>query len=48
MPNRWQEGLISWMKRGNVVVDALLLALVIFIIIQVKSSTIQPFIYFQF
>ncbi|SFG26728.1 MBOAT family protein [Prevotella sp. KH2C16] len=48
LPDRWQEGIISWIKKGNVVVDALLITLVIFIIIQVKSSTIQPFIYFQF
>ena len=32
----------------NVVVCALLLTAVIYIVIQVKSSDIQPFIYFQF
>lgn len=48
VPDRWQEGCIAMLRRGNVVVDALLITVVIFIVIQVKSSTIQPFIYFQF
>ncbi len=48
LPNRWQEGIISVLARCNVVVYALLITAVIFIVIQVKSSDIQPFIYFQF
>ena len=48
IPNRWQEGIISGIKRTNVVIDALLIVIVIYIVIQVKSSAIQPFIYFQF
>ena len=48
IPDRWQEGCIALLRRSNVVVDALLITAVIFIVIQVKSSTIQPFIYFQF
>ena len=48
IPDRWNEGCISLVRRGGVVVAALLVAIVIFIVIQVKSSEIQPFIYFQF
>jgi hypothetical protein len=36
------------LSRSGVVVHALLLTAVIYIIIQVRSSDIQPFIYFQF
>lgn len=48
LPDGWQETLIRTLRRCNVVVDALLLAAVIYLVIQTKSSTIQPFIYFQF
>ena len=48
IPNRWQEGIIAGLRRCNVVVCALFLVIVIYIVIQVKSSAIQPFIYFQF
>ena len=48
VPDRWCDGVVSVIKRGGVVVAALLIAVVIFIVIQVKSSEIQPFIYFQF
>ena len=48
IPDSWQDGIIKLLTRGNVVVDALLVSAVIYIVIQVKSSTIQPFIYFQF
>jgi hypothetical protein len=33
---------------GGVVLCALLIAAVIYLVVQVKSSEIQPFIYFQF
>ncbi|MBO5187597.1 MAG: MBOAT family protein [Prevotella sp.] len=48
IPDGWQNLAVKLISRGNVVVDALLLSVVIYIVIQVKSSTIQPFIYFQF
>ena len=48
IPDRWNEGCIAVVKRGGVVLGALLIAAVIYIVIQVKSSEIQPFIYFQF
>ena len=48
LPDTWQEWFISLLRRCNVVVYALLLITAIYVVIQVKSSTIQPFIYFQF
>ena len=48
LPDSWQEGIISLLRRCNVVVYALLIVAVIYIVIQIKSSDIQPFIYFQF
>jgi D-alanyl-lipoteichoic acid acyltransferase DltB (MBOAT superfamily) len=48
IPDRWNEGCVNVIRRGGVVVGALLIAAVIYIVIQVKSSEIQPFIYFQF
>ncbi len=48
LPDKWQEGIIGLLRRGNVVIDALLITAVIYIVIQIKSSAIQPFIYFQF
>lgn len=48
LPDKWQDWFISRIRSGNVLTDALLLTAVIYIVIQVKSSEIQPFIYFQF
>lgn len=48
LPDTWREWFISLLRRCNVVVYALLLTAAIYMVIQVKSSTIQPFIYFQF
>ncbi len=48
MPDAWQRRLVARLSMTNVVVCALLITAVIYIVIQVKSSDIQPFIYFQF
>ena len=48
IPDSWQGRIVGVLKKSNVVVCALLITMVIYIVIQVKSSTIQPFIYFQF
>ena len=48
IPDRWNERCVAVISRGGVVLGALLIAAVIYIVIQVKSSEIQPFIYFQF
>lgn len=48
LPDAWQERLIGVLRHCNLFVYAILLTTVIYIVIQIKSSTIQPFIYFQF
>lgn len=48
VPDRLCTRAIVALKRGGVVTDILVLLTVIYIVIQVKSSEIQPFIYFQF
>jgi len=48
VPDSWQGFAVRMLQKGNVVVSAVLLTLVVYIVIQVKSSDIQPFIYFQF
>lgn len=48
LPQSCQQWAINRMCRCNILVCALLLTAVIYIVIQVKSSDIQPFIYFQF
>ena len=47
-PDSWQDKCSKAVVRMPLVMQALLLIAVIFIIVQVKSSDIQPFIYFQF
>ena len=48
LPDSWQESIITLLRRGNILVDAAIITAVIYIVIQIKSSDIQPFIYFQF
>ena len=48
LPDRWQQHIIARLSMTNVFVSAALITAVIYIVIQVKSSDIQPFIYFQF
>lgn len=48
IPARWQDALTGVLARCNVVVCAAVISAVIYVVIQVKSSEIQPFIYFQF
>lgn len=47
-PDSWQEACTKGMIRLPLIIQALILILLIFLVIQVKSSDIQPFIYFQF
>lgn len=47
-PDRWQDACSRTMVRLPLVGQALILIALIFLVIQVKSSDIQPFIYFQF
>jgi len=39
---------VEVLQKGGVVLSAAAITIVIFIIMQVKSSDVQPFIYFQF
>jgi len=48
MPQRLSRLTRHTMVKMPLVVQALLLIIVIFIVVQVKSSDVQPFIYFQF
>ncbi|MGN1218742.1 MAG: MBOAT family O-acyltransferase, partial [Phocaeicola sp.] len=47
-PDSWQNRCSDMVVRMPLPVQAILIIAVIFIVIQVKSSDIQPFIYFQF
>ena len=48
MPKKWDTFMGQIVTRAPLLVQALLLIIVIFIIIQFKSTNVQPFIYFQF
>ncbi|MCR4613211.1 MAG: MBOAT family protein [Bacteroidaceae bacterium] len=48
LPQSWSDRSQQFVTRSPLVVQALLIVAVIFIVIQVKSSDVQPFIYFQF
>lgn len=48
LPSSWQERVIGWLKQANIFACALLIVVVVYLVVQVKSSDIQPFIYFQF
>lgn len=48
MPQRVQDRACAAVTRNPIVVNALLMALIIWAVMQVKSADIQPFIYFQF
>lgn len=47
-PDSWQDACSRWMVRLPLIGQALVLILLVYLVIQVKSSDIQPFIYFQF
>ena len=48
LPDSWQQHIVARLSMTNIFVCAMLITAVIYIVIQVKSSDIQPFIYFQF
>ena len=47
-PHRWAEGACSVLERTPLVVKAVVFALFIFLVLQVRSSELVPFIYLQF
>ncbi|MEE4196373.1 MAG: MBOAT family O-acyltransferase [Bacteroidales bacterium] len=48
LPSSFKESYRGWFIKSHIAVKILITILVIFIIFQVKSAEIQPFIYFQF
>jgi len=48
LPDNWTLRLEGVLARRSVVLQAVLLVVIIWLVIQVKSAEIQPFIYFQF
>lgn len=48
LPKVCKEHAVIVLRKGGIVMECLLLVAAIYLVIQVKSSTIQPFIYFQF
>lgn len=48
LPQSWSDASQRMVTRSPLVLQAVYVVLVIFIVIQVKSSEVQPFIYFQF
>ena len=48
LPARWSANTQHFVTRSPLVLQAVYVIAVIFIVIQVKSSDVQPFIYFQF
>ena len=48
LPNVVEEHCVEIIKNGTFILGAILLVVVIYIVVQIKSSEIQPFIYFQF
>jgi len=48
LPHRYSEGVARKIEMSPVPVKAFAFALLIVLVIQIKSSELQPFIYFQF
>lgn len=48
VPQRWSQNTRRFVGLCPLPLQALLIVIVIFIVIQIKSSDVQPFIYFQF
>jgi len=47
-PSQWKEYMRGWYVLRHPVWKALMAVVLFFVIYQMKSATIQPFIYFQF
>jgi len=48
LPGKYHSLIFGWIKESSMPVKIAILVLVLWVILQVKSSEIQPFIYFQF
>jgi D-alanyl-lipoteichoic acid acyltransferase DltB (MBOAT superfamily) len=48
LPSNFKENYRGWFIKTNIIIKILIVVLIIFILHQVKSAEMQPFIYFQF
>ncbi len=48
LPSSFKESYRGWFIKSHIIVKILIVVFIVFILYQVKSSEIQPFIYFQF
>jgi len=48
LPDAWQTRIIARLSRANMITCSVAIVCIIYLVIQIKSSKIQPFIYFQF
>ena len=48
LPTSWSDAACRFLTRESLVVQLILFLLLIFIIVQVRGSEVQPFIYLQF
>ena len=46
--NAWNERIATWAGRAPIAVQVAALVLIIMLVVQVRSSEVQPFIYLQF
>jgi hypothetical protein len=48
LPEGWRYKVQEWLSNTPLIGQALILAVVIWIVIQVKSADLQPYLYFKF
>lgn len=48
MPDAWEVGVKKWSEKMPLLLKSMAMVILIWAILQIKSSEIQPFIYFQF
>ncbi len=48
IPRLWKDKPVLLLQKGGIPIQCLMMVVVIYLVIQTKSSEIQPFIYFQF
>ncbi|HBF88887.1 MAG TPA: MBOAT family protein [Bacteroidales bacterium] len=48
LPSMWKEKIRGWFIKSHIVVKLIVVVLFVLVAYQIKSSAIQPFIYFQF
>jgi hypothetical protein len=48
IPSNWKEKVVTYISGQDLLVKFAMMIVVIQVIIQMRSSVVQPFIYFQF